>query len=157
MRKNLLLKTGFVVATLCFFTTATVAQKHYKDLVYPELSNLEVPQIKQVTLGSGMKVFLLEDHELPLIRISGRIRSGSIYESSDKVGLASIVGDVMRTGGTLTQTGDEIDGELEHIAASVETSIGLDSGFASMSVLKEDLDIGLSVLADILMDPSFPG
>ena len=142
MRGNLLLKTGFVVVALCFFTTATVAQKNYKDLVYPELSNLEVPQIKQMTLGSGMKVFLLEDHELPLIRISGRIRSGSIYESSDKVGLASIVGDVMRTGGTLTRTGDEIDEELEHIAASVETSIGLDSGFASMSVLKEDLDIG---------------
>ena len=156
MRGNLLLKIGFVVVALCFFTTATVAQKNYKDLVYPELSNLEVPQIKQVTLSSGMKVFLLEDHELPLIRISGRIRSGSIYESSDKVGLASIVGDVMRTGGTLTRTGDEIDEELEHIAASVETSIGLDSGFASMSVLKEDLDIGLSVLADILMNPSFP-
>ena len=71
--------------------------------------------------------------------------------------LSGIIGDTLKlVQEQISETGDEIDEELEHIAASVETSIGLDSGFASMSVLKEDLDIGLSILADILMNPSFP-
>ena len=83
------------------------------------------------------------------------VRTGSLYEPADKVGLASITGAVMRTGGTTSKTGDELDEILENLAASVETGIGDDSGSASVSVLKEDLDTGLSILADLLMNPAF--
>jgi predicted Zn-dependent peptidase len=87
--------------------------------------------------------------------MSGMIRTGSIYEPADKIGLAAITGYVMRTGGTTSRTGDQIDEQLEQIAASVETRIGTSSGSASMSVLKEDVDTGLSILADVLMNPAF--
>ncbi len=127
----------------------------YKSLEYSQLGDVEVPEVEQVTLNNGMRLFLLEDHELPLVNISVRIRTGSIYEPAEKIGLASITGQVMRTGGTASMTGDEIDEELEAIAASVETGIGLNSGSASMSVLKSDLDKGLSILADVLMNPAF--
>lgn len=127
----------------------------YKKLKYPKLGDIVMPEIKQATLGNGMKLFLLEDHELPLINVSAIIRTGSIYESADKIGLASITGEVMRSGGTATKTGDELDEELEAMAASVETSIGLNSGSASVSVLKEDIDKGLAILADVLMNPAF--
>ena len=127
----------------------------YKSLEYPKLGDVEVPEVRQMTLANGMRLFLLEDHELPLVNISVRIRTGSIYEPAEKIGLASITGEVMRTGGTASKTGDEIDEELEAIAASVETGIGLNSGSASMSVLKRDLDKGLSILADVLMNPAF--
>jgi zinc protease len=128
---------------------------YYKQLKYPKLGEIEIPDVRRVTLANGMQLFLLEDHELPLIDVSVRIRTGSIYEPADKVGLASITGTVMRTGGTTTKTGDEIDEELERIAASVETGIGLNSGYASVSVLKEDIDTGLEILADVLMNPAF--
>ncbi|UCF14918.1 MAG: insulinase family protein, partial [Phycisphaerales bacterium] len=127
----------------------------YRALKYPTLGDIEVPEVEQVTLANGMRLFLLEDHELPLINLSVRIRTGSIYEPAEKIGLASITGQVMRTGGTASKTGDELDEELEAIAASVETGIGLNSGSASMSVLKGDLDKGLSILADVLMNPAF--
>ncbi|UCE46589.1 MAG: insulinase family protein [Phycisphaerales bacterium] len=127
----------------------------YRALKYPTLGDIEVPEVEQVTLANGMRLFLLEDHELPLINISVRIRTGSVYEPAVKIGLASITGQVMRTGGTASKTGDELDEELEAIAASVETGIGLNSGSASMSVLKGDLDKGLSILADVLMNPAF--
>ena len=127
----------------------------YKSLKYPKLGDIEVPEVRQVTLANGMRLFLLEDHELPLVNVSVRIRTGSVYEPAEKTGLASIAGEVMRTGGTASKTGDEIDEELEAIAASVETGIGLNSGSASMSVLKRDLDKGLSILADVLMNPAF--
>lgn len=127
----------------------------YKSLKYPKLGDIEVPEVQQVTLANGMRLFLLEDHELPLVNVSVRIRTGSVYEPAEKIGLASITGEVMRTGGTASKTGDEIDEELEAIAAAVETSIGLNSGSASMSVLKGDLDKCLSILADVLMNPAF--
>jgi len=128
---------------------------HYKDLEYAKLGDIEIPKVERVTLANGMRLFLVEDHELPLISVSARIRVGSIYEPADKIGLASITGTVMRTGGTTGKTGDELDEQLERIAASVETSIALNSGSASMSVLKEDVDTGLAILADVLMNPAF--
>jgi zinc protease len=127
----------------------------YKDLKYSKLGDIQVPGVQQYILPNGMQLFLLEDHELPLISFSARIRTGSIYEPADKIGLASITGIVMRTGGTVSKTGDEIDEQLESIAASVETGIGLNSGSASVSVLKKDIDVGLEILADILMNPAF--
>ena len=127
----------------------------YRSLTYAKLGDIEVPKVEQVTLANGMRLFLLEDHELPLINLSVRIRTGSIYEPAEKIGLASIAGEVMRTGGTASMTGDEMDEELEAIAAAVETGIGLNSGSASMSVLKRDLDKGLSILVDVLMNPAF--
>jgi len=127
----------------------------YKELTYPALGDIRMPDVKRATLTNGMQLFLLEDHELPLIRMSAMIRTGSIYEPADKVALADITGTVMRTGGTTSRTGDEIDEELEQIAASVETGIGESSGSASVSVLKEDIDTGLAILADVLMNPAF--
>lgn len=128
----------------------------YRDLQYPELPEIDVPQVERVTLPNGMKLLVLEDHELPLIRLSARIRTGSVYEPADKVGLADITGEVMRTGGTKTMPGDQIDEALEAMAASVETGIGTTYGWASLSVLKEDVDETLAILADILMHPAFP-
>jgi len=127
----------------------------YNKLTYPALGDIRIPDVKRVKLDNGMQLFLLEDHELPLINLSAMIRTGSIYDPSEKVGLASITGEVMRTGGTTNMTGDEIDEQLEQIAASVETDIGLNYGSASMSVLKQDLDKGLSIIADVLMNPVF--
>jgi predicted Zn-dependent peptidase len=147
----------FFTILLCFAASSCTQKyaRHYKELEYPKLGDIQIPKVQRVTLDNGMQLFLLEDHELPLISVSARIRAGSIYEPANKIGLAAITGTVMRTGGTTSMTGDEIDEQLEAIAASVETSIGLNSGSASMSVLKEDVDTGLSILADVLMNPAF--
>ena len=133
----------------------TLKKKPHESLVYPPLNKPEPPIPKRVVLNNRMIVYLLEDHDFPIIDIVLSTRTGSIYEAEDKVGLANITGEVMRTGGTTSKTGDELDEILENLAASVEVGIGQDSGSASMSVLKEDLDIGLSILADVLMNPAF--
>ncbi|RME55205.1 MAG: insulinase family protein [Deltaproteobacteria bacterium] len=130
--------------------------KFYKDLTFPKLHDIEVPKVEEVTLSNGIRLFLLPDHELPLIELSARIGAGSIYEPAEKVGLASIVGEVMRTGGTATHSGEEIDELLESLAASVETSIELSYASATLSALEEDIDQALPILADILRNPIFP-
>jgi zinc protease len=157
MKGRKLSAVKFFVLLFCFAALSCSQQRvvSYKDLKYPGLGDIEIPEVERVTLANGMRLFLVEDHELPLIGISARIRTGSIYEPAEKIGLASITGIVMRTGGTTNRTGDELDEELERIAASVETGIGLNSGSAFMSVLKEDVDTGLSILADVLMNPAF--
>lgn len=146
-----------LVFLLCFAAPGCFQQQatHSEDLKYPKLRNIEIPSVARVTLSNGMRLLLIEGHELPTINIRAMIRTGSVYEPADKIGLAELTGSVMRTGGTASKTGDQIDEELERVAASVETDIGLNSGYAYMWVLKENLDTGMAVLADVLMNPAF--
>jgi hypothetical protein len=78
-----------------------------------------------------------------------------VYEPEDKLGLASLTGTVMRTGGTSALSGDEINEQLEFIAASMETGISREAGSASLSVLSKDREIGFRIFADVLMHPVF--
>lgn len=128
----------------------------YKSLKYPPLNKIAVPEPARFELPNGMVVYLVEDHELPTVSVQTMIRAGSRWEPAGKSGLASITGTVMRTGGSVSRNGDKLDEELDRLAAFVETGIGQDSGRASVSVLKEDLDKGLDILADILQHPAFP-
>jgi len=107
----------------------------YTDLKFPPLKRIPVPNVTTYTLPNGMKVYLLEDHELPIVSGTVRVRTGNLLEPADKVGLASVTGTVMRSGGTKSKTGDQLDEELENIAASVESDIGESSGSVSFSSL----------------------
>lgn len=113
------------------------------------------PKAERLVLSNGMTLYLLEDHELPLINLQAMIRTGDIYEPADKIGLASITGSVMRSGGTRNHRGDEIDEMLDQIAAHLSVGIGTTSGSASLDTLKKDFAIGLDLLSDILMHPAF--
>ena len=132
------------------------AQQDYRDLEYPPLNDIKTPTPTRVVLDNGIILYLVEDHRLPMINLSARIGVGAVNEQADKVGMAGIMGSVMRTGGSTNMPGDEIDETLEGIGASVETGVGRVSGFASMSVLKDNLDTALPILADVLMNPAFP-
>ena len=158
IRYQTFIRTTGILLLFTLLTTAFLhAQKSPKDtFTYPSLSTIQMPDVKEETLESGMKLFLVEDHQYPTIDLRAMIRTGSIYEPADKIGLASTVGMVLRTGGTETMTGDEIDELLESMGATVETSIGEGSGYVYVSVLKEDIDRGLEILADLLMHPAFP-
>jgi predicted Zn-dependent peptidase len=114
------------------------------------------PKPERVVLDNGMILYLLEDHDLPIFRITARFKTGAVYEPEEKAGLANLVGNVMRRGGTKTRTPEQMNEELEFIAASVETGIGRESGSASLSTMKKDIDKGLEIFADVLMNPAFP-
>ena len=139
-----------------FLVLPAAAQvKDHRDIKYPPLAELKVEKPEVFTLKNGMTFFLLEDHELPLISVRARIRTGSYYEPADKVGLADLMATVQRTGGTTTMPGDEIDDYLGARAASVETGMGGDAGFASMDCLKDDFNDVFQVFSDVLRKPVF--
>ncbi|HZO52581.1 MAG TPA: pitrilysin family protein [Bryobacteraceae bacterium] len=127
-----------------------------KDIVFPKLNDVKVPQTQRFTLANGMTVFLLEDHELPTVRASALIRTGSRYEPAIKTGIASITAEVMRSGGSTSRPGDKLDDELDRLAANVEFGMSRASGTATISCLKEDAEKAFVILADLLQHPAFP-
>ena len=102
-----------------------------------------------------MVIFLQEDHELPVVGGTMRIRGGSIQEPAKKVGLVDAYGAVWRTGGTTSGTGDELDDFLETRAAKVETGGGADSTTISFNCLKDKLDEVFPVFLEVLREPAF--
>jgi zinc protease len=126
-----------------------------KDLKFPPLRAIQIPNVESVTLPNGMKFYLLEDHELPIVNGTARVRTGNLFDPPEKIGVATITGMVMRTGGTRAKTGDQLDQELENIAASVESRIDETSGTVSFTALKENTDEVLSAFRDVLTEPQF--
>jgi zinc protease len=147
-----------LVATVIAGAVAVDAQakKPWEKIKVPELNPIALPDYQRVELDNGMIVYLAEDHAFPLVELSASIDVGAIYEPADKIGLAGMTGSVMRTGGTTTRSGDDIDELVEARGLAVETYIGQNSGGAYVSALVEDLDLGLELLADILRNPAFP-
>src|SRR6202162_3380384 len=160
MKKFFLLTILTAIATIFIFILAPVPQAaaqaaSWQQIQIPPLPAFKPPQPKRIELKNGMVIFLQEDHELPLIHGTPRIRGGSVNEPNTKVGLVDIYGEVWRTGGTKTQTGDQLDDFLEVRAAKVETGGGPDSTTISFSCLKADLDDVFKAFVDVLENPEF--
>jgi zinc protease len=150
----LILAIACVFLTLNFSWAATEA-KHYTDLKFPPLTDVKLPKYERYVLKNGMVVYLMEDHQLPLVSGSVIIRTGDRFESGTQVGLASLVGTVMRTGGTKKHSADQLNQMLEQRAAAVETGIDDSAGSASFSTLREDLDTVFGLFAEVIREPIF--
>ncbi|MCA1994933.1 MAG: insulinase family protein, partial [Coleofasciculus sp. S288] len=145
----------FVLCFLLLFPASAVTAKHYTELEFPPLPEIQIPEYTRYTLDNGMVVYLMEDHELPLVGGTALIRTGDRLEPSDEVGLATLVGQVMRTGGTTEHSGGELNEVLEQRAAYVETGIGITAGSASFGTLTEDLEMVFDLFAEVLQQPAF--
>ena len=127
----------------------------WQQIPIAKLPAFHPPQPKRIVFPNGMVVFLQEDHELPTVDGIARIRGGERSVPANKTGLIDIYGEVWRTGGTKSQTGDQLDDYLEQRAAKVETGGGIDSTSVSWSCLKEDFDDVFRVFEDLLKNPEF--
>ena len=156
------MRTGkrYRVLWLCCFALLAVSMgvaqvKEWNQIQSPPLPAFTPPDPIRVQLSNGMVIFLQPDHELPLISAFAEIRGGSIYSPANKAGLVSVYGDVWRTGGTKTKTGDQMDDFLEARAAKIETSGGSDSTSIGLDCLKGDFDAVFALYLDLLHNPEF--
>jgi zinc protease len=127
----------------------------WKQIQTPTLHSFHPPVPKRIQLSNGMVIFLLEDHELPLVQGTAEIRGGSVEEPAGKAGLVDVYGQAWRTGGTKSQTGDQLDDYLEARAAKVETHGGLESTSISWDCLKDNLDDVFKVFVGVMREPEF--
>ncbi|NEO27509.1 MAG: insulinase family protein [Kamptonema sp. SIO4C4] len=147
-----------VTVALVLFTSQSVnaaTAQHYTELEFPPLKEIEFPDYDRFTLDNGMVVYLVEDHELPLIHGNALVKTGARLEPADQIGLAGITGTVMRSGGTQEHSPNEVNQLLEQRAASVETGISDTVGTASFESLTEDVETVFRLFAEVIQQPSF--
>lgn len=130
---------------------------HPNDLTFGELT-FSPPDPAEIRheLSNGVVAFVVEDHDLPLVNISVRIRGGDYTEAAAaKLGVSGLTGGQMRRGGTTSLAPSDLDEELAFLAANMSTGIGATSGSANMNCLSKDLDRCLELLVEILKNPRF--
>ena len=150
------MKRTLLCSILMLFAVTAAAQKRYDEIKYPKLNEFKKANVEEFQLDNGITFYLVEDKELPLIRVSATVRTGSLQDPEGKEGLASMTGSLMREGGSENYPADQLNILLEDNAAFMSTFIGQGSGSASMNILKEDFDELLPVFVDLVSNPLFP-
>lgn len=132
-----------------------IEAKPYEELAFPPLGEIQIPEYERYELDNGLVVYLMEDHDLPLVSGTATFRTGDYLIAPAQTGLASITGEAMRLGGTANHSPDELSQLLEQRAASVETDISDTSGSAGFSSLSEDLPEIFDLFAEVITQPAF--
>ncbi len=127
-----------------------------RRLVTPPLRAVKTVTPERITLPNGVVVFLLEDHTLPVVQGTAYLPSSPLLVPDDRAGLASVTGEVMRSGGTAAHAGDALDDHLAALGASVSTSLSGDLGYGGFRCLTENTAEVVGLFADVLRRPVFP-
>jgi zinc protease len=134
---------------------ATGGASSPKDLKYVPLRTIQVPDRAAFTLANGMKIYLLEDHDLPLISGMALVHTGRLLDPPQKIGLAELAGITLRTGGTTVKTGEQIDSLLDDVASTMDSAIGDSMGRMTFSGLKDHAPATLQLFKEMLTQAGF--
>ncbi|HEX4020121.1 MAG TPA: pitrilysin family protein [Acidobacteriaceae bacterium] len=116
---------------------------------------LKMPKFQRATLSNGLKVILVERHELPLVNFAMLINAGYSADHLATPGTASMTSSQL-TGGTDKYSALQISDQLQRLGAELRSSAGIDESVVTMSALRRNLDPSLALFADVLLHPSFP-
>lgn len=115
----------------------------------------KAPEVKTAKLDNGMDIYVVEKPELPKVAVSLATRAGSVADSVGKAGLSNITLRLMRRG-TSTRNAIQIDETLGNLGTALNGNPAKESSSFGVEVLKRNLGPAVGVLADVVMNPSFP-
>ena len=115
---------------------------------------IKLPEIKKETLDNGLKLIVIEHHELPVVAFRLVLKSGSAYDPPGKAGLANLTAGLLRKG-TKTKDATQIAEEIDFVGGTLGAGANWDATFATCRVLNKYFDTGLDLLADIILNPTF--
>ncbi|WP_299189556.1 pitrilysin family protein [uncultured Aquimarina sp.] len=117
-----------------------------------ESPKLNIPSSWNTTLANGMKVYGMEQNELPLVNFSLVISGGHLLDSFDKVGVANLMTDIMMEG-TATKTPEQLEEEIELLGASINMYTTREAIIISGNTLARNLDKTINLVEEILLQP----
>ncbi len=115
---------------------------------------LELPVPTELSQDNGLKVFLVEDHSLPLLAIRFEALGGAEANSPNKPGIADFT-TAMLTEGTAARTAPQIADDTDRIGATLQQATTYDSASISVNVLSNNTTPALELMSDLVLHPAF--
>ncbi len=111
--------------------------------------------IRKFELPNGLRLLVKEDHRLPFIEFRAVFEGGVLAETPENNGLSLLLSKMLLHG-TPTRTAEKIVGDIESLGGHIETYGGNNSLGLNAEVLANDFNLGLDLVADVLLHPTFP-
>ncbi|MBW3536079.1 MAG: insulinase family protein, partial [Gemmatimonadetes bacterium] len=146
---------GCALAAALVAAAAPVAAQHTEPPPALPLEEVDFPPFEERTLSSGARLLVVSQHEVPFVTVTAVFRGGGLADPEGMEGLAGAAAELL-TKGTATRSEAEIAEAVDAFGGSLGASSSDDWLSVSLSVLTPDLGAGLELMADVVMNPTFP-
>jgi zinc protease len=114
----------------------------------------KVPTWTIDTLSNGVRLVVVEKHELPIVSLSIHFEGGT-NQLGTRLGVSTFLAQMLREG-TTTRSADQINDELALLGTNVGFGVGIESGTASFSSLTRSFDRTMDIMMDMMLHSTFP-
>jgi zinc protease len=111
--------------------------------------------IQKFELSNGLRLLVKENHRLPFVEFRAAFQGGVLAETADNNGITHLLARMLLKG-TKTRDAEKIATEIESVGGSLDSYGGNNSFGVNAEVLSSDFATGLDLLADVLLNPTFP-
>lgn len=119
---------------------------------YGESPELTIPKVWKRELDSGIKVFGIENTEVPLVQFELQIEGGLLLENKYKVGVSNLLANLM-TKGTKNKTPEELENAIESLGARLNAYATDGSIIISGTTLSKHFDATMALVTEVLLEP----
>ncbi len=140
----------FILVAICMVTSVHAQVDRTKAPAAGPAPKVQLGDYDTFTLKNGLKVLVVENHKLPKVNFSLNLNNDPIVEG-DKTGFTSFAGELIGTG-TTTKNYAQISEEIDFIGARLGTSAS-GANASGLSRYKEQI---MAMMADVILNPSFP-
>ncbi len=146
-----------VLTALALAASSVPAQQAPKQTPPPPKPAKEIrfPAFEEKTLANGLRVVVIEQHETPSLSLQLLFPGGKVHTPEAKAGLADATAALIREG-TATRSAQQIAQTIDSVGGELNTVAALEGGFATVRATSDQLDLGLDLLSDVVLRPSFP-
>jgi len=119
---------------------------------YGETPVPAIPEVWEAELENGLKIYGIENNELPLVEFEITLEGGLMLESPENVGVSSLMATMM-TRGTANKTPEELEEAIDLLGASINVSAGRQSLTIRGNSLARNYEETLALVEEIMLEP----
>jgi zinc protease len=123
-------------------------------IVSISFAQFQLPEYEKYTLPNGLTLYLMEQHEVPLIYVNAIFPAGAVWDGEQN-GLAALTADALLFG-SKNYTKDQIEQNFDFLGASISANAGTEVAKVSASFKKDDFEKLFPIFSDIIKNPTFP-
>jgi predicted Zn-dependent peptidase len=116
---------------------------------------LSLPQIQKRQLGNGLRVWMVELHEVPVVQVNLVVMSGAADDPPGKYGAANLTA-AMLTEGAASRSSLEIADAIDFLGADLSVASSFDATTTRLHAPVARLGEALAIMADVVLRPTFP-
>jgi zinc protease len=143
-----------IFLVIAYLFAVTIAQTQTTPPPPAKPRSVTFPKPVEQTLPNGLRVIIVELHDMPLVTASLIIKNGGEVDPLELAGVADLTANLLARG-TTTRSATKIAEEIENLGGELEAAARWDSTSVSVGVMSDKIAPAMTILADVVRRPTF--